>query len=299
MTYLYRLLVILSCGLSQLLMADDCTPVSQDVTSRITKYLALRITSTSGGVPSILSVSTVQNTCYHKLLIQVSGTLNPLTLYLSPDQRFLTSTLYDLASDPREEASRIAANVEKLLMRDESPRLSGSRPRITVVEFGDLQCPYCRNFASWYQSLPTPLLEETTLIFKHLPLVQHSWARSAALYSACTNQQSTVAFWDLSSYLLTHQDEITPANIKDRVIAALSQTHSVDPEQLVTCATTEAGSSLVDRDSAVAKELAVHSTPTLFIDGRPAPPLHSEEDLRLLLERELRGNLVEVDTGGK
>jgi protein-disulfide isomerase len=255
--------------------------------------------SESGGIPSILSSNKVPGTCYQKLVIHVSGTSNPMTLYLSPDQRFLTSTLYDLSTDPKEEAARIAADAERLLTRDDSPRLPGRDPHVTLVEFGDLQCPYCKRFADWYRSLPAELRDETTLIFKHFPLAQHPWAQLAAQYSACANQQSPAAFWELANYLLAHQDEITPANVKDKAIKAASQVPSINPMLLASCATGELGPALVERDTTVAKELAVSHTPTLFINGRRAPLLHSEEDLRLLLERELKGYPARVGAAGQ
>jgi protein-disulfide isomerase len=218
-----------------------------------------------------------------------------MTLYLSPDQRFLTSTLYDLSTDPKEEVARVSADAERLLMRDDSPRLPGHDPHVTLVEFGDLQCPSCRRFADWYRSLPAELRDQTTLIFKHFPLTQHPWAQLAAQYSACANQQSPAAFWELANYLLTHQDEITAANVKDELNKAASQVPSINPVLLASCATGELGPTLVARDTAVAKELAVSHTPTLFINGRRAPPLHSEEDLRLLIEQQLKGHPAQVD----
>jgi protein-disulfide isomerase len=222
-----------------------------------------------------------------------------MTLYLSPDQRFLTSTLYDLSTDPKEEAARAAADAERLLTRDDSPRLAGRYPHVTLVEFGDLQCPYCRRFADWYRSLPAGLRDQTTLIFKHFPLAQHPWAQLAAQYSACANQQSTLAFWELADYLLSHQDEITAANLKDKANEVASQVPVINSSLLVSCATGEVGPALVERDTTVAKELAVSHTPTLFINGRRAPLLHSEEDLRLMLERELKGRPAQAGTAGQ
>lgn len=286
------------CGLAisvslapSLRAADDgCKAITAELSSHVTQYMAQRIVSESEGIPSIVSADRVPGTCYRKLVIQVPGTANPLTLYLSPDQRFLTSTLYDLATDPSEEKARAAADVQRLLMRDDSPQLPGTHPRAVIVEFGDLQCPYCKRFADWYRSLPSELVNETTLIFKHFPLATHSWAQLAAQYSACASRESATAFWDLADYFLSHQDEITPANINDKVAAALlSHAPNVTPHGLASCVTEGVGSGLVARDIAVAKELHVNRTPTLYIDGRLVPPLHSREDLRHLLEHELAG----------
>jgi protein-disulfide isomerase len=294
------------CGLaiilplaSSLRAADDgCRAITEELSSHVTQYLAHRIVSEAGGVPSILSADRVPGTCYQKLVIHVPGTANPLTLYLSPDQRFLTSTLYDLATDPSEERARVAEDVQRLLMRDDSPQLSGTHPRVVIVEFGDLQCPYCKRFADWYGSLPAELAQQTTLVFKHFPLATHSWAQLAAQYSACANRRSAAAFWELANYFLSHQDEITSANIKDKAAGALSHGSDADARNLASCAE-ELGPSLVARDVSVAKELAVNRTPTLYIDGRQAPPLHSEGDLRHLLERELQDRPSHAATAGK
>src|SRR4029077_2323575 len=128
---------------------------------------------------------------------------------LSPDERFLTSTLYDLAIDPKKEVVRIADNVTKLLMRDKSSQFTSLDNRITLVEFVDFQCPYCKRFADWYSALPEPLRNQTTLVFKNLPLSQHPWARPAASYAVCASQQSPSAFHELTNFFFQKQSEIT------------------------------------------------------------------------------------------
>jgi protein-disulfide isomerase len=284
-----------------IMAADDaCRPMTAELGSRVTQYLAQRIVSESGGVPSILSADRVPGTCYQKLAIHVSGTADPLTLYLSPDQRFLTSTLYDLDRNPLEEGEAVAADVRSLLARDDSPRLSGSRPRVVIVEFGDLQCPYCKRFSDWYRALPPGLANETTLIFKHFPLPAHPWAQLAAQYSACAGRESAAAFWDLADYFLSHQGEITPANISDKVAAAqLPHAPNVTPQNLSSCVTEGGGAGLVARDVDVGTKLHVNRTPTLYIEGRRIPPLHSQEDFQRLLERELQDQSAHAVAAGR
>lgn len=280
--WILRGVLAMLCLVTPLAASDDsCRPLSAELNARVTEYLAHRIVSQSGGVPSIQSASLVPGTCYYELLIKVTGTVNPITVYLTPDQRFLTTTLDDLTSDPDQV-------VEQLLMRDDSPRLSGHNVRVTLVEFADLQCPYCKRFADWYNELPADILDGTTLVFKQLPLAMHSWSETAAGYAACANQQSTEGFWRLVTYLYSHQNEITPENIGDRVSRILANPPSVDAQKLISCVTGELGKTLVSRDVAVARELGVHETPTLFIDGRRIAPLRSEGDLRLLLQQALR-----------
>jgi protein-disulfide isomerase len=299
---LRHLSILLTVVFRLMSIADgQCGTVPTAVRAQITTYLAQRIVPASIGPPnlSILSMTDVGDTCYKKILVQVTGTAAPLTFYLSPDLRFLVSTLYDLTKSPTQEAAEIAANVAHLLDQDQSPRLSGVKPVITLVEFGDLQCPYCRRFAEWYESLPGPLLDSTSLVFKHLPLPQHSWARTAADYAACANRQSTTAFWSLSNYLFAHQEDIGPASIKEQILAAVAQEPNVDTAQLVECVRNGTGATLVERDINVAKELEVTSTPTVFVHGRRIQTLHSRDDLVHVLARELQDSATSTVASGR
>jgi protein-disulfide isomerase len=246
------------------------------------------LVSGANGALSITSIEEVPNTCYHKITLAIPNTATRAMFYLSPDERFLTPTLYDLSADPKAEVARIASNVEKLLMRDDSPRDSAVHERITLVEFGDLQCPYCKLFSEWFAALPDNLRSQTTLVFKHMPLPQHVWARAAAVYTACAWLQNPASFWRLENFFMAKQSEITPANLKEKILSELSGVPSLDQQALQSCATTGKGAAIVERDIEVAKELAIRSTPTLFVGGRRAITPHSPEELRQLLEVELQ-----------
>jgi protein-disulfide isomerase len=294
------LLGILVWGALSPLNADDCAPISEKVTSQVAKYLAQRFTPVPKADLSVQSVGLVANTCYQKLLIQAPGASSPFTMYLSPDQRFLVSNLYDLTESPTTEVAKIANNVQSVLMRDDSPSLAGQHSQAILVEFGDFQCPYCRRFAEWYKALPADLRDRTSLIFKQLPLDVHAWARQAAVFSACTGEQSPAAFWELSDYLLAHQEDIRADNVNNRATEVLSKRHDVNMAQLMACTSGgDVGAKLVARDEEVARQLAIHSTPTLFINGRRVLPLQSQHDLEQLLVQELQTSAVSKSSGAQ
>jgi protein-disulfide isomerase len=259
------LLMFTSLGVCQA-VPGRCPGSSSDVKERIEAYLAHRLVSGTGAKAAIKSIELLSDSCYRKLTMTIPGTDGDVVMYLTPDERFLTSTLYDTLSDPEKEVARIADDVNKLLMRDESPSVSGSSSHVTLVEFGDLQCPYSKMFGEWYSALPRAIRDETTLVFKHLPLKQHSWARTAALYSACAGKQSSTAFWSLSGFFLTHQSELNVDNIKATVLAEIDKMNDLDSQQVLACASQEGGG-IVDRDVDLAQRLAVRNTPTLVING--------------------------------
>ena len=116
------------------LMGQDCAAVPQETIHRVEGYLGQRLTTATSKGPEVQSISLVPNTCYHKLLIQIPGAADTVAMYLSPDGRFLTSTLYDLEQNAKVEVAHIAADVQSLLMHDPSPRMVGSASRIVLVE---------------------------------------------------------------------------------------------------------------------------------------------------------------------
>lgn len=286
------LLAFAGFGVSQTGPASGCQPLSKDVNQRIENYLGSRLISAADVRPSVKSVEQLAETCYRRVTMIIPGTEGPVVMYLSPDERFLTSTLYDLSVDPAKEVARIADGVAKVLTRDESPRIVGSSTRIVLVEFVDFQCPYSKRFAEWYSTLPESLREQTALVFKNLPLIQHQWARQAAAYAACANRQSPVAFRQLTDSLFLSQAETTPKNLDERVSLALSHSTDVDLQKLKACAQGEEGSAIVERDLGIAKQLNVNNTPTLFIDGRRVLRVGSAEELKHLIESELARTTV-------
>jgi hypothetical protein len=70
-----NLVVLLLLASSLWAVDDDCRPVTAELGPHVTEYLAQRIVSMSGGIPTILSSSKVPGTCYEKLVIHVSGTV--------------------------------------------------------------------------------------------------------------------------------------------------------------------------------------------------------------------------------
>ena len=265
----------------------ECLPLTIGIKTRVTNYLGKRVVSGSSGTPSLIRDRLIADSCYRELTISLPGTPDTIVVYLSPDQRFITGALYDLAVDPTEQVSTIAAEVEKLLQQDHSPELSGSDPRVSIIEFADLQCPYCRQFQEWYDSLPHSLLEHTTLAYKHLPLPQHPWARLAAEYAACVGTERPEAFWRLTRRLFSHQDEITSQNLPDAVKTVLAGLPGKDVQKVLDCYSRGDGAFTVEKDTELAKQLGVLGTPTLFVRGLRILPVRSKEELQQLLERNL------------
>src|SRR5262249_13940500 len=138
------------------------------------------------------------------------------------------------------------------------------------VEFSDFQCPYCKDEAKMLrENLLKTYPQGVRLYFKTFPLESlHPWAKPAAVASRCVFKQQPPAFWTFHDWIFDHQAEITPENLKDKVLEWAKSQKDLDALQLTACMADPAAVAEVDEEIKQAKALSVDRTPTLFVNGR-------------------------------
>lgn len=138
----------------------------------------------------------------------------------------------------------------------------GTAP-VTIVEFGDFQCPYCKEAES---SLHTVLAEhprDVRVVFRNLPLTQiHPNARIAAEASICADRQGK--FWEMHDAMYADQSALN-ANALERTAQRLG----LNGDRFAACLTDGSTSQALDLDAKAAEELGLEGTPYFFINGRP------------------------------
>ncbi|QYN21242.1 thioredoxin domain-containing protein [Amycolatopsis sp. DSM 110486] len=128
---------------------------------------------------------------------------------------------------------------------------------VTVVEYGDFECPYCAAAAPELRRLIDSSAGTIRLVFRHFPIFTiHPYALTAALAAEASGD----LFWEMHDLLLTHQSELTDVHL--RAYAARIGAGDVTGEGA------QRFRPAVVADYTSGAELAVRGTPTLFIDGR-------------------------------
>jgi protein-disulfide isomerase len=137
---------------------------------------------------------------------------------------------------------------------------------VTIVEFGDLQCPACKAAQPAIEAL---IAAEPTarFIFQNFPLEMHNWAAKGAAYADCVGVASNEAFWKFIAKTYETQADITAENA-DEKLTALADAAGVKGADIAGCATTPVTKAHVDASIALGKSVSVTGTPTLFINGR-------------------------------
>ena len=133
---------------------------------------------------------------------------------------------------------------------------------VTVVEFGDFECPYCAAAAPVLRTLVDTSEDQVRLVFRHFPLFEpHPYALTAALAAEAAGEQG--AFWPMHGTLFKHQDRLSDGDLV-RYAAGLG----LDTGTVVGEAAQRFGDA-VERDYAAAADLGVHGTPTVFLGTDP------------------------------
>jgi protein-disulfide isomerase len=132
---------------------------------------------------------------------------------------------------------------------------------VTVVEYGDFECPYCGQAEPVVRELLRDF-GDVRYVWRHLPLSDvHPNAQLAAEASEGAADQG--AFWEMHDLLLDHQDRLGP-----RDLVGYAEQLGLDVERFTKHLRDHAGAGRVAEDVDRADLSTVSGTPTFFINGR-------------------------------
>jgi Na+/H+ antiporter NhaA len=132
---------------------------------------------------------------------------------------------------------------------------------VTVVEYGDFECPYCGQAEPVVRELLRDF-GDVRYVWRHLPLSDvHPHAQLAAETAEAAADQD--AFWEMHDLLLTHQDALQPSDL-----VRYAEQLGLDIERFSDQLRRQAGASRVAEDVDSADLSGVSGTPTFFVNGR-------------------------------
>jgi protein-disulfide isomerase len=137
---------------------------------------------------------------------------------------------------------------------------------VTIVEFGDLQCPACKAAQPVIEGL-IAAEPNARFVFQNFPLDMHNWAAKGAAYADCVGRASNDAFWKFIAKTYETQADITAENA-DEKLTALADGAGVKGSDIAACAVKPETRAHVDASLALGKSVDVTGTPSLFINGR-------------------------------
>ena len=172
---------------------------------------------------------------------------------------------------------------------DDDPDLGVVNAPITIIEFSDYQCPFCKKFFD--ESHKTIIKEyvdtgKVHYVYRDFPLDSHPQAVPAAVAANCAGEQER--YWEMHNLLLENQDEWSFNVAALQMFEGYASTIGLDPAEFATCI--EDNEEMVQEilhDQEDGTAATVQQTPTIFINGKKIVGAQPLETYIAIIEGEL------------
>src|SRR5206468_3570834 len=142
---------------------------------------------------------------------------------------------------------------------------------VTLVEFGDFQCPPCANLSDPINQLERDYRSRLRVVFRHFPLANHQHAREAALASEAAGLQHR--FWEMHDLLYREQAVWSKAPDAGVLFSAYAGMLGLNIDRFRKDMASEQAKARVKSDEQQALALGLANTPTIFINDHRVPPV--------------------------
>jgi len=169
---------------------------------------------------------------------------------------------------------------------DDDPINGPEDAPITIIEFSDFECPYCRQwFAQVYTRLRETYPDQIRFVYRDFPLTSiHPNAFSAAEAANCAGDQG--AYWDFHDQLFNQA-----LGLGKNAYQQYADQLGLNLETFTTCLDTRKYEEEIQADFDFAAQLGVRSTPTFFINGIALVGAQPFETFQQVIEKELAGEI--------
>jgi predicted DsbA family dithiol-disulfide isomerase len=160
-----------------------------------------------------------------------------------------------------------------------SPAIGAAKPAVTIVEFSDFECRFCRDVQPVLKQVLAKYGNDVRLVFKHMPLDGHRNAVPAARAAWCAGVQDR--FWQF------HDSLFAAGNISAGDFERIAEELGLGMARFKTCAGSEQSRAAVVKDIETARSFRIDSTPSFLVNGKLLKGALSFADFQKIIEREL------------
>jgi len=177
--------------------------------------------------------------------------------------QLIVGEILDTTVDPLQEI------ISKISL-DNVPMKGNANAPITVVEYSDFQCPFCKRGSDMLPGLLEEYDGKIKIVFKQYPLPNHNWAKPSSIASLCAFEQGNDKFWEFHDMVFEKQKEISLQNSTDK-FNEIAKTIGLDQSKFDACIKDGKNAARVDAEMQEGQLIGVNSTPTFVVDGLIVP----------------------------
>ena len=205
--------------------------------------------------------------------------------YEEPLRAFLAGQRIGTILEGLREGAEIQVSLPRQRTQIEAvgPSLGPASAPVTLVEFSDFQCPFCARAVPTLKALREKYPDELRVVYRHMPLDFHPYARPAALAATCADAQGQ--FWPYHDRLFEQQQALAPEDL-----VAHAEAIGLKNEIFQTCLEAAETAATVDADQRAAEAVGATGTPAFFINGIFLSGAQPLEVFEAVIDEELQRN---------
>lgn len=163
----------------------------------------------------------------------------------------------------REDAFHARFDDKKIrtLVTDGSPEMGSPDAVVTIVEWADFECPFCRMVSPVLESLLDRFEGQVRLVYKFYPLAAHAHAEVASRAAVAALNQGK--FWEMHHMLFENQERLEQADLEK-----YAKQIGLDLVKFRLDLTSKETGERIEKDKKQADEVGLDGTPLIFINGR-------------------------------
>ena len=151
---------------------------------------------------------------------------------------------------------------------------------VTIVEYSDYQCPYCRRAAPTVERVLKEYEGKVRFVYRDYPLNFHPRAVPASVAARCAAEQNK--FWDYHNNLMNQQGDLSDADLQKRAEAT-----GLDIAAFSSCYGSQRHNEAIMAAFREGQSYGVTGTPAFFVNGRMVSGAQPFEAFKAIIDDEL------------
>lgn len=139
-----------------------------------------------------------------------------------------------------------------------------SSAKVTLVEFGDYQCPACGAYSALVKQAMVDFASKVNFAFRDMAFIGPESVKSAEATYCALDQGK---FWEFHDYLYSHQNGENRGSFSDTNLKSFAATLKLNQQSFANCLDTDKYKTRVTDSTSAASALGINSTPTFYING--------------------------------
>ena len=170
----------------------------------------------------------------------------------------------------------------QILVRSDSNKVGSESAKVTLVEFGDFQCPACAQAHPIVERIKEDYRDDLRFVFRNFPLPSHANAVPAAQAAEAAGTQGK--YWEMYNLLYQNQSQWASDSNPIEIFTGYARELTLDTDKFREEVQSGRYSNKIQGDLNDGRSLGVNSTPTFYLNDEKLVGVVSYEDMKYKID---------------